>query len=210
MVRGVFLSTAGVARELIASPSVGTRWDDPSALDRMSIGALAAHLARAVLTLQQYMALPLPEEASEPLTAAQYFAAALTSDLDDDLNRGIRTRSNEGAAAGQDGVLANLDAALASVTASLDDAPADAQVAVFGVALMSLDEYLVTRLLELVLHLDDLAVSLGVDTPEIDSRAVDLVTQCFVGVARIRNGDVAVIRALARRERAPATVFPVF
>ena len=75
---------------------------------------------------------------------------------------------------------------------------------------MSLDEYLVTRLLELVVHLDDLAVSLGVDTPAVDAQAVDLVTQCFLGVARIRNGDVAVIRALARRERAPATVFPVF
>ena len=210
MVRSAFLSTAGVARELIASPSVGTRWDEPSALDRMTVGALAAHLARAVLTLQQYMALPLPDDASEPLTAAQYFAAALTSDIDDDLNRGIRARSDDAAASGQAAVLANLDAALASVTASLGEAPADAQVAVFGVALMSLDEYVVTRLLELVVHLDDLAVSLGVDTPAVDVQAVHLVTQCFVGVARIRNGDVAVIRALARRERAPATVFPVF
>ncbi|HEY3834218.1 MAG TPA: maleylpyruvate isomerase N-terminal domain-containing protein [Acidimicrobiia bacterium] len=210
MVRSAFLSTAAVARELIASPSVGERWHHASALDRMTIGALAAHLARAVLTLQQYMALPLPDQTSEPLTAAQYFATALTSDLDDDLNRGIRARSDEAAAPGQDAVVANLDAALASVSASLTEAPADAQVAVFGIALMSLDEYLVTRLLELVVHLDDLAVSLGIDTPEVDARAVDLVTQCFVGVARIRNGDSAVIKALARRERAPANVFPVF
>jgi hypothetical protein len=76
--------------------------------------------------------------------------------------------------------------------------------------LMHLDDYLVTRTIELAVHLDDLAVSIGVDTPSLDPRAIDLVTACLVKIARIRHGDVEVLRAMARRERVAQAVFPVF
>src|SRR3954469_3223393 len=102
VVRDVFLETGAVARELIASASVGERWNDAGALAHMSVGAVAAHLARGVLTVPYYMAMPLPEPAPSPVNAAQYFAAALTADIDDDLHQGIRARSDEAAAKGQD------------------------------------------------------------------------------------------------------------
>ncbi len=212
MVRDVYLSTAGIARALIASPTVGVRWDEPGALERMTVGAVAAHLARAVITVRDYMAMPLPDPAPAPIDANTYFALGtpLTTDLDDDLNTRIRSRADDAAAQGHDAVVRSLDDAIVSVTATLRAAPADANVAVFGSAVMRVDDYLVTRLVELAVHLDDLAVSIGVDTPAIDPRAIDLVTACFVGVARIRHGDLAVLRAFARRERVPSPVFPVF
>ena len=196
-------------RKLIASPEVTARWGEPGALERMTIGATAAHLARAVLVVQQYMASPVPDDAPAPITASEYFAAALTPDLDDELHRGIRSRSDHAAAEGPDRVLVNLDAALAWAEATLPGLPVDTRVAVIGGTVMLLDEYLVTRVLELVVHLDDLAVSIDVPTPQVDPSAIDAVTGCLVGIARVRNGDLAVVRALARRERAPADVFPV-
>ena len=66
---------------------------------------------------------------------------------------------------------------------------------------MTLDDYLVTRLIELVVHTDDLAVSLDVAAPPIPAAATGLVITTLVEVARIRHGDTAVLRALTRRER---------
>ena len=68
---------------------------------------------------------------------------------------------------------------------------------------MTVDEYLRTRVVELVVHADDLAASVGVapmaPRPETGKIAID----ALVDVARIRHGDLAVLRALARRERDP-------
>ena len=52
-----------------------------------------------------------------------------------------------------------------------------------------------------MVHGDDLAVSLGVDPPLLPPAATGLVIATLVEVARIRHGDIAVVRALARRER---------
>jgi hypothetical protein len=66
---------------------------------------------------------------------------------------------------------------------------------------MLVAEYLRTRLVEFAVHVDDLAVSVGVPTPDLGSAADDEAIDVLVGIARIRHGDVAVLRALARRER---------
>src|SRR5947209_6066093 len=119
MVRDVYLATAGVARALIASPTVGVRWNEPSALERMTVGALAAHLSRAVITVRDYGAAPLPDPVPSPVDAAEYFSLATpdTTNLDNDLNKSIRSRADDAAVAGHDGVVRTLDDALVSVSA---------------------------------------------------------------------------------------------
>ncbi|MFP5331913.1 MAG: hypothetical protein ACLGHX_06115 [Acidimicrobiia bacterium] len=71
----------------------------------------------------------------------------------------------------------------------------------WGGRLISLDDYLVTRLVELIVHSDDLAVSVGAIPPAFSREATGAVIDCLVGVARVRHGDEAVITALSRRER---------
>jgi hypothetical protein len=73
-----------------------------------------------------------------------------------------------------------------------------------------LDGFLVTRLVELLAHADDLAASAGIPTPDLPPDAVILVTSCLTDVARRRHGDLAVLRTMARRERSLEGVFPVF
>lgn len=63
---------------------------------------------------------------------------------------------------------------------------------------------LLTRLVELVVHADDLAVTLRVPTPEFGDRVEDLVVTTLARMARGRRGTLPLLRALARRERAPS------
>jgi hypothetical protein len=60
--------------------------------------------------------------------------------------------------------------------------------------------------LELVVHVDDLAVSLTVATPPLPAAATDATIQLLARLAAWRHGPMPVVRALARQERAPASV----
>jgi hypothetical protein len=66
---------------------------------------------------------------------------------------------------------------------------------------LSLDDYLKTRIIELTTHTDDLCVSLGRPTPTLPGLDVAIAT--LIDVAALRHGDLAVLRALVRRERDP-------
>ncbi len=210
MIRPTFLETARIGRALVAAPEVRQRWNEPSALPKMTVGALAAHLGRAALTVVSYLASELPEPLPALASPEEYFVTgALTTDIDDELNTGIRDRSIAAAANGRDEVLRVFDEVLVAVDDALTTEPTDRAVAVFG-SVMLLDEYLVTRMVELAVHIDDLAVSVGVGTPALPALTVDRVVACLTGMARRRHGDLAVLRALARRERASIAVFPVF
>jgi hypothetical protein len=101
-------------------------------------------------------------------------------------------------------VRARLDA----LTPRLRAEPADRVVGVAGgVCTMALDEYLRTRLVEQVVHLDDLARSVDREPWPLRSEAVALVLQIGVDVGRHRRGDAAMLRALYRST--PPGVLPV-
>jgi hypothetical protein len=61
-------------------------------------------------------------------------------------------------------------------------------------------------MLELAVHTDDLAVSVGLGTPELPEAAFDPVLVLLARLAARRHGQVSLLRALARQERAPAEV----
>jgi hypothetical protein len=65
-------------------------------------------------------------------------------------------------------------------------------------------------LLELVVHADDLAVSLGLEPVAFSEPAADLVVVTLSRISRRRHGSLAVIRSLARPGRAPPSVIAVF
>jgi len=67
-------------------------------------------------------------------------------------------------------------------------------------------DWVVTRLMEMVVHADDLAASIGVDTPAFPEEVVAPVLGLLSGVAARRHGQVAVVRALSRPQRASGPV----
>jgi hypothetical protein len=208
LVRDAFLVTAAEARGLIASRAAGGRWNEASALDDLTVGALAGHLARAAFVVVGYLDASTPDpggDAAELLTADQYFERGVPpTEMSEEMHAGIRARAAEEAADGQDALVARLDATLHDLEARLATEPSDRAVTVArgsGGLVLPLDEYLVTRMVELVVHSDDLAASVGLDTPSFDPLTMACVIGCMLAMVRARHGDLAVMRGLARRER---------
>jgi hypothetical protein len=71
---------------------------------------------------------------------------------------------------------------------------------------LTLDDYLTTRLLEIVIHTDDLAVSVGAQPPALPEEATGTVLTLLTRIAASRLGPETVLRAFARKERAPASI----
>lgn len=84
--------------------------------------------------------------------------------------------------------------------------PADRVVDLPGMWSLTLDDFLLTRLVEVVVHSDDLAVSVGAPSPELPPEYCDDVIALLARLAVRRHGPTAVIRAFSRGERAPGTV----
>jgi len=200
--RACYLATAAVAVALVERPEVAARWDDDSALALMTVGDLAAHLARSVTLVPTF--LDADEPAGDPIDAGSYYGRIQgLPDVSSDVNAGVRARSRDDAEPGATAVAARARAALTALTDRLPGVPEARLVSAFGGAVMPVDEYLRTRLVELTLHIDDLVRSLGLPdsaAPEAPTEAKARAVDVLVAAARVRHGDAAVLNALARRE----------
>jgi hypothetical protein len=201
-----YLELLHVARRLIASPEVEARWDQPSALQEYRMDALAGHLLHAAtVTVIEGLATPAPT-GIEPLSATEYWVSALRhpqwNDLDWDVHVRLREAGQRQAAGGYSAFLEEFDRLVQVVTAYLETEPDDRLVSVYaGHAASRLDEYLKSRVIECVVHIDDLAVSAAVETPALPALAMTVTIHELVEMARLVRGDLAVVRALSRRER---------
>ncbi len=198
-VRDVYLATCRASLELLDEPAVAARWHEGSVLPEFGIGGLAGHLARSTLQVEWFLDGEEPND--EPITAIDYYARLEgVHDRDSELNVGVRARSDEMAAIGPDLLVETVREALGRLTRRLPREPDIRQLTAFGRTLR-LDEYLRTRLIELTVHIDDLALSVGVQPPSVPAAAYDFAIATLVGVGRSKYGDVAVLHALTRRER---------
>jgi hypothetical protein len=111
---------------------------------------------------------------------------------------------------GHEALLEQHDATLQRLIIRLPQEPEDREIQVWRDMVLTLDDYLVTRILEMVVHIDDLAVSLEIEPPAIPQRAIDLTIATLVDVARHKHGDQAVLRAMTRRERDTLNALRVF
>lgn len=195
-----FLEAGRVAADLIAAPEVETAWDGPSALREFTVRGLAGHLLRATGSVEAYLA--RDEPSGDPVSAAEYYVRAVDEpDIDSEIHRAIRRRGEEQAAGGYAAVKTEAFGILDRLTERLEAEPPARKVRAYKDIVLRLDDYLVTRLIELVVHVDDLAVSAGVRVPALPAAATEAAIGALVEAARVKHGDLAVLRALARRER---------
>jgi hypothetical protein len=68
-----------------------------------------------------------------------------------------------------------------------------------------LPRHALTRIVEFAVHVDDLSVSVGIPIPNLPPQVTDTVLVLLTRLAAHRHGPTAVLRALSRAERAPAT-----
>ena len=86
-VRALVVEAVSQAAELIATPATAERWDQPSALEGMTVGALAAHLVRAAGATIAYLDRTPPDRRPDGdlLTSVTYFHAAVDSPIHDQI-----------------------------------------------------------------------------------------------------------------------------
>jgi hypothetical protein len=205
-VREVYLESAAVATEFLAHPDVAECWEAPSVLAKLQVGGLTAHLASQVTQVPPVLGAQIVDER---ISLPEHFARSTWADgdIDSEVNTYIRCMAEEAATAGAPALTAAADAALAELRQRLPAEPPERVIQLpWGPWALSLDDYLITRLLELAVHCDDLAVSIGVNTPALPAGGLDAVTGVLCQLAARRHGQIALIRALSRAERAPKTI----
>ncbi|RZQ62786.1 maleylpyruvate isomerase N-terminal domain-containing protein [Amycolatopsis suaedae] len=207
MIREDFLAAARAAGELLRDPAVAARWDEPSALADFTVGGLAEHLAFQVLALPDLLDSPTPAEPTVPVLGHYERAEWIDADLDAEFNVNIRRGGEQQAAEGHAAMVARFDAALATMAERLPEADnRPMRLPFWGPWSLLLEDLLLTRLMELAVHSDDLAVSVGVATPELPDSASERVIDLLSRLAVRRHGPTSVLRALSRAERAPGTI----
>ncbi|MFC0866022.1 maleylpyruvate isomerase N-terminal domain-containing protein [Sphaerimonospora cavernae] len=201
-----YLSMARSAADLLREPVVAAAWSSPSTLAEFSVGGLAAHLANQILIVPQALAAPVPQE--RPLTLLENYRKAqwIGADLDAEVNVRVRDSGEKVAAEGPAVLIARVDATIEELPQSLTAAGDRVVGLPWSGRPLTLDDLLITRMMELAVHSDDLAVSVSVPTPELPGSVVDTVIDLLSRLAVQRHGATAVLRALSRAERAPATI----
>ncbi|GAB2850120.1 maleylpyruvate isomerase N-terminal domain-containing protein [Lentzea nigeriaca] len=206
-IREDFLTTARIALDLLRHQKVTENWEKPSALPEFGVSGLAGHIG--------YQALPVPSMISAPLGdepvvgLMEHYARAnwTEQDVDSEFHSRIRAGGEKIAEEGQDALCDRFEQTLdelAKTLPDLDDRPV--RMPHWGPWAVSLDDYLVTRLMEFVVHSDDLAVSVGVDTPEFPRHVNETVIDLLTRMSLNRHKAVDLVRALSRKERAPQDI----
>jgi Mycothiol maleylpyruvate isomerase N-terminal domain len=202
-----FLIAVDSVVDLLDRPEVADGWGTPSALAEWSVGGLAAHLAdQAVFG---HSLLTAEESASPPIPLDEHYlrAAWVTAEVGDEVNVGIRAGGERAAAAGPDALRARVLAVRDELPAVFAATQPERAVLIpwQGWALRR-DDFLTTRMMEITVHGDDLAASVGVPPPALPDAVLGPVLGLLTRLAVRRHGQSAVVAALSRAERAPATV----
>lgn len=204
-----FLETARIVRPLLADPVLTDRWDGPSPLEQMTMGSLAAHTARAVLTVATYLDGPPPEPHADVVDFPGYLANnhVIAANPDSPISIDVRARSDEAARQGWEATLLDFDETLADLDERL---PGESgRILAVRNAAMELDTYLLSRVVELVIHGDDLAVGLGQHPPPFPEATLEVVVEALLSVTRSTRAPWDIIRAMTRSERADTGTFRV-
>jgi hypothetical protein len=207
-VTALFLEGARCTARQLRDPKVASNWDRPSVLEGQRVSSLAGHLARGgIWVVDEYLARGVPVGPVDFESAAEYFLGLVTP-MSPEEHRAIRDRGAEVASVGHAALTEEVDKRIDPLSQRLRDLRPNTLIAVAAGRVLRVRDYLVTRIVEQVVHLDDLAVSLDEDPCDYPAEGRDLALDVGVEMGRSRAGTVGFIRALFRRG-ASETVFPV-
>jgi hypothetical protein len=205
--RPAFVSACQTAFDLASDPAVADAWETESTCAGMTVGGLTHHLLaqiRHVAALIQ-----VPPTTAPPIPLLDHYARAdwVSSPMGDEANTSIRDEGNAAASDGPAAVLADYPSLidLLPELVTIPRSPDTILVPWQGWTLAT-DDFFITRSMELVVHSDDLAASVGLPTPEFPESITTQVAALLAGVAMRRHGQAAVVRALSRPQRAPKDI----
>lgn len=201
-----FFEACELASEVLNDETVAERWRDASALEGFTVGGIAGHLYAATRRFEVALDEPIPEPVKVG-GLAEFYSLNRVDDPEDlaaGLHPLVREDGERRAEYGPEAVAERFRELVSRLKTRLPEEPPDRLVRVWTVpdGATRLEAYLATRVVELVVHADDLAASLDLPPLALPQDAASVVIEVFVELARARSGDLGVIRAFARRERA--------
>lgn len=186
---------------LVADERVATRWTEGSALAGLTIGGLTRHLVSQPECAVEFLGAEQPADAEVlPLTGIYARTDWFHAPVNDEANTSIAHDFDAMAAGGQEHSLTILAASVAALPAAVARAGPTTYVPWQDCAL-ALDDFLAVRLMEVVVHADDLAASIGAPTPAFDDEVLHPVLALLAVLGQQRHGQDAVLRGLSRAER---------
>jgi uncharacterized protein (TIGR03083 family) len=193
--------------DLLARPEVAAGWKSPSALAEWTVGGLAGHLAGQVFAGVNLIGAE-PSELT-PIALDEHYRRVswIGAAVDDEVSVDIRAGGDEYADAGPQALVARVVEGRTRLGALLAETSPDRPVLVpwQGWALRR-DDFLVMRMMEITVHSDDLAVSVGITAPTLPDDVLGPVLALLTRLAVRRHGQSAVVAALTRAERAPGAI----
>ncbi|WP_028709052.1 maleylpyruvate isomerase N-terminal domain-containing protein [Propionicicella superfundia] len=206
--RNLLLPAVDRVGELVARPQIERSWERDSSCEGMTVGGLTRHLVQQPATVADRLAGdPDAGAGAGTVGLAEHYARAAwaNADLDEAPNTSIRDAANAEAASGHAAAVHALSEARARLAGVLPGAPATVFLPRQGWWLAT-DDFIVTRLMEMVVHADDLAVSVGLPTPAFGAETIDAVLRLLAMLSVRRHGEAALIRTLTRPQRASRDV----
>ena len=193
--------------DLVASPVVADAWDRESSLAGMTVGGVTRHLVSQPESAVEFLGIQPPPPHAPVVSLAELYERTdwFGAGLDAAENTSIRDDFNAMATGGQEDSLAILEQALTELPAALSAAGPTTYVP-WQDCCLTTDDFLAVRLMEVVVHADDLATSIGVATPAFDDEVLHPALALLAMLSAYRHGQVATVRALARAERAQGSV----
>jgi hypothetical protein len=206
----VWLNTAQAALSFVSLPLVNERWASASCLPEMTVGALSGHLLHSGIFMLEDALNGTDVPGGSTRTAATVFSWVPLEEADP-ANADVRFVAESESGEGQTDLVSRAAASMHRISESLDRTPPDRVVAFFnGTIPMTLDQLLRARVLELVVHLDDLICSVGVTKLPLPKEAVALTCHLGLDINLTRYGHEEVLRALFRRDRAAGDALRTF
>jgi Mycothiol maleylpyruvate isomerase N-terminal domain len=202
-----FLSAAQYGGEVLAGPWVGAMWGEPSALPRMTVGDVAGHLYLVVRRVDKHLDEPL-NEAPTSAAAMSYPRVDRPEDLDLNVHEQVRHDGRHVAGWGWLQLRQAYDDRVAKLERRLLGTIPDAIT--LGDHSIDFGDYLGSRVVEVLVHADDIATSTGAALGDPPTAAMEAALTYLLSAARHVHGDRAVLLAFTRRERVPAGVPSIY
>jgi hypothetical protein len=201
-----YLGAVDWLRSILGRTEVSAAWAEPSAVAEYTVGGIAAHGVHSVLWLEQLLRDSEPAGLRQVSIAEFFGTNRVEGSVDrDPFSASLRAAAEAFALTGAPVVAAACTASRDELVSLLSAAKADRAVPVVRVAggQVFLQDYLRTRVLEVVVHADDVACSVrGLLVDDPPPAAIDISLGVCLEMARARAGGVGTLRAFTRAERA--------
>jgi hypothetical protein len=209
----VYVDAVDWLRGILSRAEVVESWTKPSAVERYTVGGVSAHAVHGVLWLEQVLKDAEPVGLRRVQIPDYMGLNRLDGEHDDPFGASLRDAAEAFAETGAHIVAAALAVARDELVKLLSGMPASRAVPVIRVAgaYAPLEEYLQTRILEAIVHGDDVACSVpGLQVPDPPPGSVTAGLGVCMEMARARVGDLEALRAFTRVERAIPDALRVF